>query len=61
MPKESPAKYGELKEERMQLRLTPTAKDKLSRKARELNVSASELIERIVRADVLEAASLGES
>lgn len=61
MPKEVHGKYGEQKEERMQLRLTPTAKARLMKKAQALNISASELIERVSRGESLEAVSLGES
>ena len=61
MPKEKVQKYGELKDSRLQLLLTPTAKQKLASKAQELDVSASELIERVVRKGFLEASCLGES
>lgn len=61
MPKESHGKYGETKTSRLDLRVTPTAKQKLTQQAQALNISTSELIERIVRGGPLGAASLGES
>ena len=61
MPKETHGKYGEPKTGRLELSLTPTAKERLMKQAKSMNISASELIERIVRGDSLEVASLGES
>lgn len=61
MPKQTHGKYGENKSSPLFLRVTPTAKERLMEQAKSLNISTSELIERIVRGESLEAASLGES
>lgn len=61
MPKQTHGKYGENKSSQLFLRVTPTAKERLMEQAKSLNISTSELIERIVRGESLEAASLGES
>lgn len=61
MPKEAHGKYGENKTSQLFIRVTPTAKQRLMAEAEKLNISTSELIERIVRGEALEAVSLGES